>query len=240
MPTSLGIMHTLAGPPPPPCDGCWPTPHETTTATSAASRVVETTFSFRAEPNILPPSSSRFPFLTSKFPLTRHVLLLALTEELVQEHGHEEQDTQYEELPGAWHAGQDQAVPERRDDEDAEHRAPYRPRAPVDASPPENDGGDHVELQPQAGVGSGRVDPRGVDHRRHRHQQPDARVKRDLDPPDGNAREPGRLLVVADGVDVASEAGAGQYYPHRSDRHDEEDELPRHRPQVRLPEVGRS
>src|SRR5918997_5464589 len=119
MPTSLGIMHILAGPPPPPPpppprDGCWPTPHEAATTASTASRAVETTFSFRVEPNTLPPPSGTL-FCNDNIPSPSvHPLLLALAEKFVQEHGHEEQDAEDKELPGARHAGQDQAVSQRR------------------------------------------------------------------------------------------------------------------------------
>src|SRR5215211_6961726 len=63
MPTSLGIMQILVGPPPPlpPCDGCCPTPHETAVATSTASRAVASTFRFLIEPNTLLLLPQRIP-----------------------------------------------------------------------------------------------------------------------------------------------------------------------------------
>src|SRR5918995_4799745 len=95
---------------------------------------------------------------------------LPSSEKLVQEHGYEEQDAQHEDLPGAWYPGQDQAVAQGRDDEDAEDGASYGPRPPIDASPAEDNGGDHVEFQPQPGVAARRVYPRSVDNRRHADQ----------------------------------------------------------------------
>src|SRR4028119_2158271 len=44
MPTSLGIMQTFFGPslPPPPWEGCWPTPHEAATKTRATNTSTRT------------------------------------------------------------------------------------------------------------------------------------------------------------------------------------------------------
>src|SRR5215216_7414161 len=108
MPTSLGIMQILVGPPPPPpWDGpCCPTPQEATTTSRVASRsarrtrLTGLTFSSLLDDSIPPPFTNVFP---------DHLLLL-LPEELVEEHGHQEQDTQHEELPSAGYASQDQAV----------------------------------------------------------------------------------------------------------------------------------
>src|ERR671921_821242 len=240
MPTSLGIMQILAGPPspPPPCDGCWPTPQETAVATSTASRAVESTFRFLTVPNtllLLPKNAFQRPLPA----LAGHVLLLTFAEKLVQEHGHEEQDAEDKELPGARDTGQEQAVAQYRNDDDAEYGPAYGPRAAVDARPSEHDRGDHVQLQPQADVAPGRIDPRGIDHGRDRHEQPDTGVDGHLYPTDGYARETRRLLVIPYGVDVAPEAGAREYEPHDHHGNHEDNELAWHRAeQVRLAEVG--
>src|SRR3712207_8634979 len=42
------------------------------------------------------------------------------------------------------------------------------------------------------------------------------------------SREVGRLLVVADGVDVAAEAGAGEYRPDHHHGDDKNEQLARH------------
>src|SRR3712207_1664691 len=53
------------------------------------------------------------------------------------------------------------------------------------------------------------------------------------------SREVGRLLVVADGVDVAAEAGAGEYRPDHHYGDDKDEQLSRHHvQQVGLAEVG--
>src|SRR5918997_3555765 len=165
--------------------------------------------------------------------------VLPPSEKLVQEHGHEEQDAEHEDYPGAWPPGQRQAVAQGRDDEDAEHGADYGPRSAVDACSPKDHGGDHVEFEPQAGVAARRVDPRGVDHRGHAYQETYARVEGQLHPAYGHPGEMSRLLVVADGVDVATETGARQDQPDHRHGHDKDEQLDRHHvQQVGLADVG--
>src|SRR5215211_8217589 len=216
MPTSLGIMQILVGPPPPPpWDGpCWPTPQAATTRVNVTSRAAPAPLNPHVSLDTFsPPSRYIVLCITGALLLSEYRSLLPSAEKLVEEHGHQEQDAQHEELPGAWYASQGQAVPQSSDDEHAEHGAGYRPRATVDAGPAKDYGGDHVQLQPEPGIAPRRGDPRGVDHRRHAHKQADASVEGQLDLADGHAGETGRLLVVADGVDVAPEASAGQDHP---------------------------
>src|ERR671917_2061347 len=154
MPTSLGIMQIFFGPPPPPppCDGCWPTPQDATTRTNVTSRATRTTLNLHTDLDTFsPPSRYALLSFTTASSL-EYRSILPPSEKLVQKHGHEEQDAEHEDYPGAWHPGQRQAVAQRRDDEDAEHGAAYGPRSTVDACSPQDHGGDHVELQPQAGV----------------------------------------------------------------------------------------
>ena len=73
------------------------------------------------------------------------------TEKLVEEHRHEQQDPQNEDLPGARHAGEHQAVAQRGDDQDARHGAAYSP-SPSNARPAQNDGGNDVELKAEARI----------------------------------------------------------------------------------------
>src|SRR5918998_3913121 len=237
MPTSLGIMQTFFGPPlpPPPWEACWPTPHEAATRTRAINMSIRAPL---APPTIFGTFSPLSGFTGSRTLWSGWGSHLPSTEKRVEEHRHEQQDPQDEDLPGAWHPGQDQAVAQRGDDQDAEHGAAYGSRATVDARPAQDDGGDHVELQPEAGIPSRRVDPGGVDYRRHRHQQADPRVEGQLYLADGYAGETGRFLVVADGVDVAPETGTRQDQPHHDHREDEDEQLQRHGAEVRLPEVG--
>src|SRR3712207_8534491 len=48
------------------------------------------------------------------------VSLLPSAEKLVEEHGHQEQDAEHEDLPGARHPGQHQTVAQGGDDQDPE------------------------------------------------------------------------------------------------------------------------
>src|SRR3712207_717225 len=172
MPTSLGIMQTFFGPPlpppPPPWEGCWPTPHEAATRTRAINMSIRAPL---APITIFGTFSPLSASTGSGMLWSGWGSHLPSTEKLVDENRHKQQDPQNEDLPGAWHPGQDQAVAQRGDDQNTEHGAAYGPRAAVDARPAQDDGGDHVELQPEAGIPSRRVDPGGVDDRRHRHQQ---------------------------------------------------------------------
>src|SRR5215211_7999037 len=159
-------MQILLGPPPPPppWDGpCWPTPQAATARTRTVNRVARNALGNHAQRDIsTPPSLESRSLFTNISQSSGHILLLPLPEELVEEHGCQEQDAQHEELPGTGHPGQYQAVAQDGDDQDAEHRAAYRPRPAVDARTSQDDGGDHVELQPGAGVAPRRVDPGGV------------------------------------------------------------------------------
>src|SRR5829696_8492009 len=174
MPTSFGIMQILVGPPlPPPWDGpCWPTPQAATTRANVTSRATPAPLNPHVSLDTFSPPSG---YILLSF--SEYRSLLPSAEKLVEEHGHQEQDAQHEELPGAWYASQCQAVAQSSDDEHAEHGAGYRPRAAVDAGPAKDDGGDHIQLQPEAGVASRRGNPGGVDHRRHAHKQTDASVE---------------------------------------------------------------
>src|SRR5215213_11464669 len=122
MPTSLGIMQILVGPPPPPppCDGCCPT------RTRRPWRPAP-----RAGPLRVPSDSSSNRTRYSSFPkeflpetvtcFTRTCSTPRLCGKLVQEHCHEEQDAEDKELPGTRNSGQEQAVAQYRDDDDAEY-----------------------------------------------------------------------------------------------------------------------
>src|SRR5215217_8680070 len=149
MPTSLGIMHIFVGPPPPPlpCCACWPTPQDAAIRINVISKSARTPLN----PHIclvdtFLPLFGAFCFPSRAFSFSECGSLLLYSEELVEKHGHEQQDAQYEEHPGAGHPGQGKAVAQGGDYQHAEHGAGYGSRAAIDAGPAEDHGGDHVEL----------------------------------------------------------------------------------------------
>ena len=90
------------------------------------------------------------------------------------------------------------------------------PLAAHQAGAADHHGGDRVELEPVAGVRLALQVLRHVEHAGQAREHARERVDRDLHPVDGDAREPRRLLVAADGVDVAAEGRACEQRQRRS------------------------
>ena len=130
-----------------------------------------------------------------------------------------------------------QQVRQQPEDQHADERARHPPAPAHQAGAADHHRGDRVELEPGARVGLALAVLRHEEHRRDPGEHPRDRIGRDLGPRDVDAREPRRLLVAADGVDVAPEGGEAQHRAvdqHRGEeeearhRHDPEDEAPEH------------
>ena len=121
------------------------------------------------------------------------------------------------------HASNDHAFESRRDVEGVEPVAqgPHDERADQgsedstltahQADTADHCRGDRIELVHFARQGRCRVQARGHEHRRSARHQTREGIDGDLVAADGNAREPGRLLVAADRIGVSAELGSGQH-----------------------------
>ena len=146
---------------------------------------------------------------------------------LLDQHGADDDQPLQHQLKVGVDVVELQQVRQQPEDQHADEGSGHAPTPAHQAGAADHHRRDRVELEPGAGVGLALAVLRHEEHRRDAGEQARDRVGGDLGAGDVDAREPRRLLVAADGVDVAAEGGEPE---HRAvDQHGGEEEQARHR-----------